>query len=59
MSHVHGSLSAAKVMYEKAISLSKKELEENGKFLSAIATTPEAVHTGAIAGLGQLLTSMG
>ena len=46
-------------MYEKAISLSKKELEENGKFLSAIATTPEAVHTGAIAGLGQLLISMG
>lgn len=57
--HVQGSLSYAKDLYEESIRLSKKQLEENGQDLAAIAMVPEAIQIGAMASLGQLLTVMG
>ncbi|KAI5075342.1 hypothetical protein GOP47_0009418 [Adiantum capillus-veneris] len=57
--HVQGNFSAAKELYEKAVINSKKEVESSEFSLSAMSMVPEAVHVGAVAGLGQLLTVTG
>ncbi|KAH7420573.1 hypothetical protein KP509_13G012800 [Ceratopteris richardii] len=57
--HVVGNFPVAKNLYKKAITSSKQDLESSVISLSAIAMTPEAVHIGAITGLGQLLISVG
>ncbi|MCO5592217.1 hypothetical protein L7F22_046215 [Adiantum nelumboides] len=57
--HVQGNFSAAKEFYEKAFISSKKEGESSDHSLSSMSMVPEAVHVGAMAGLGQLLTATG
>lgn len=57
--HVQGNFAAAKDLYEKALISSRKELESGEFSLSAISMVPEAVHVGAMTGLGQLLTVTG